>query len=174
MKRLVSINGNIVLVRKFLFSLMILLVLINTVNLVNFKTVTHVTAATKDETFDLIVSAFEKIEQATLEGIDVQSYIDNLNIALEKYRVGLYNQAYTIAETIRDEVTEIINNARWGKIFPYVIIPINIIVIAAIIVFFGRNILGWFKRKRDEEYLDLEIVYEIDVLNEGNDKKAAK
>lgn len=174
MKRLAGKNGNIFLTRKFLFSFMILLVIINAINLTNFNTITQVNAATEEEAFDSIINAFQKIEQATLEGIAVQSYVDDLNVALAKYHAGLFDEAYTIAETIIDEVTEIISSARWGKIFPYIIIPVNIVLIAAIVVFFGRNILGWFRRRRDEEYLDLEIVYETDTLEEGNGTTAAE
>ena len=174
MKRLDSKTGNTFKARKLLFSFIILLVIIQSANLSDFNTISQVTAATEEEAFDSIISAFEKIEQATLEGITVQSYIDDLNIALEKYHNGLFDEAYSIAETVKEEVTEIINSARWGKIFPYVIVPVNIVLIAAIVVFFGRNILGWFRRRRDEEYLDLEIVYETATPEEGIDQSAAE
>ncbi|MHA1156747.1 MAG: hypothetical protein ACTSQK_11625 [Candidatus Heimdallarchaeota archaeon] len=174
MKRTSSKSGPTFPTRKLLFSFIILLVIIQTANLTNLDIVTQVTAATEEEAFDSIISAFDKIEQASVEGIAVQSYVDELNVALVKYHDGLYDEAFTIAEAVKEEITEVINSARWGKIFPYVIIPVNVVLIAAIAVFFGRNILGWFRNRRDEEYLDLEIVYETDPPIEENGEIAAE
>lgn len=174
MMRMSSKAGNTFLIRKFLFGFIISLVIINAVNLGNFDTITPVSAATKEEAFNSIISAFEKIEQASIDGIDVQSYIDDLNDALEKYHAGLYDEAYTIAETVTEEVTDIISKVQWDKVSAYVIVPINIVLVAAIVVFFGRNILGWFRRRRDEEYLDLEIVYETATPEEGRGKTATE
>ena len=134
-----------------------------------------VQGATQEEAFESITKAFEKVEQASRESIDVSDYIASLNQALNMYHTGNYDGAYALAESVLEEVTENINNVRWGKVFPYVIIPINLVLIAGIIVFFGKNILGWFRRKKDEEYLDLEIVYETESEEKTatNNTKAA-
>jgi len=40
------------------------------------------------------------------------------------------------------------------------LIPVNAVLIIAIFVFFRRNIVNWFKGRRDDEFLDMEIIYE--------------
>lgn len=159
--------------KKIIQFFFLLVIVATSIQLTLSNTVMITEAATQTEAFESITTAFEKIEQASREGIDVQTFIDDLNTALSKYHEGDFDGAYDLAESILVDVTETLNNARWGKVFPYVIIPINIVLIAGIIVFFGRNILGWFRRKRDEEYLDLEIVYQTDALEEEKKDEAA-
>lgn len=119
-----------------------------------------VKCVTEEEAFSALTEAFEKVKEASTEGVDVSDFVQRLNYALRDYELGFFDDSYTTSITILEEVTEILANIRWGKIFPYIIIPINLVLIAAIIVFFGRNVWGWFKKKADQEFLDLEIIYE--------------
>ncbi|NHJ06127.1 MAG: hypothetical protein EAX90_14970 [Candidatus Heimdallarchaeota archaeon] len=119
-----------------------------------------VKCVTKEEAFTALTEAFEKIKEASIEGVDVSDFVLRINYALKDYNLGFFDDSYNESIAILEEVSEILANIRWGKIFPYIIIPINIVLVAAIIVFFGRNIWGWFKKKADQEFLDLEIIYE--------------
>ena len=161
--------------KRIAFSVILMTILLLTFQFKISRNELLVQGATQEEAFESIIKAYEKVEQASRESIDVSDYITSLNQALEKYHVGDYDGAYTLAELVLEEVTETLSNVRWGKVFPYVIIPINLVLIAGIIVFFGRNILGWFRRKRDEEYLDLEIMYETESeeTTTTDNKKAA-
>jgi hypothetical protein len=119
----------------------------------------RVTGATKTEAYDAITTAFIKIEEASRESINVTQQITKINNAIQDYKNGLYSEAYDLAQEVIDETTELISNFKAGRIFPYILIPFNIVLVAAIIVFFGRNIRDWYRKRRDEEYKDLEIVY---------------
>lgn len=123
-------------------------------------------SVSQSDAYFAITEAFEKVQEASREAIDVSDYVTRLNLALEAFNEGDYDSAYNIAVTVLEEVTQNLNNIRWGKIFPYIIIPVNVVLIAAIIVFFGRNVMGWFRNLNDELFMDFEIVYE------NNNKKS--
>ena len=127
-----------------------------------------VKGVSETEAFFAISEAFEKVQEASRESVDVTDYIVRLNTALQHYNEGDYDTAYNLAVTVLEEVTENLSNIRWGKIFPYIIIPVNVVLVAAIVVFFGRNILGWFRKINNEIYLDLEIVYKEENNLEEN------
>jgi len=133
-----------------------------------------VKCVTEEEAFSALTEAFEKIKEASNEGIDVNDFVQRLNYALRDYELGFFDDSYNESIAILEEVSEILANIRWGKIFPYIIIPINIVLIAAIIVFFGRNIWGWFKKKADQEFLDLEIIYEDESGLELSEQEIGK
>lgn len=116
--------------------------------------------ATQQEAWDEIIATFDKIQQASNEGIDVTSLTSQLNDAIEAYEQGNYDTAFDTAHDVLLEAEDLIANNRWSKIFPYVLIPINVVLIAAIIVFFGRHVVHWYRIRRDEDFMDLEIVYE--------------
>ena len=116
--------------------------------------------ATQQEAWDEIISAFDKVQQASTEGIDVSSLTDQLNDAIEAYELSNYDTAYDTAHSVLLEAEDLITNNRWSRIFPYVLIPINVVLIAAIGVFFGRHVVRWYRIRRDEEFMDLEIAYE--------------
>ena len=116
--------------------------------------------ATQQEAWDEIITAFDKVQQASAEGIDVTSLTNQLNDAIEAYELSNYDSAYDTAHNVLLEAEDLITNNRWGRIFPYVLIPINVVLIAAIVVFFGRHVVRWYRIRRDEEFMDLEIVYE--------------
>ncbi len=122
--------------------------------------ISKVSAATKTEAFESITTAFELIEQASEQGINVTNQASKLNGAISNYNSGNYNNAYSIAQEIIVDVEELIDNYRTGRLFPYILIPFNLALVASLIVFFGRNVKNWYQKRRDEEYLDLEIVYE--------------
>ena len=156
MKKLISTNSlkrNKVILLSFFF---LALVLLNS----SMNPYYNVTSYTEQEAYDAIIEAFVIIEQASKEGIDVNDFVDRLNSALNHYENNDYDEAYSEASQIAEELQEILTRARWNLIAPYVLLPINLVLIAAIVVFFGRNIRGWFRKKRDEEFLDLEFVYE--------------
>jgi len=116
--------------------------------------------ATQQEAWDEIIAAFDKVQQASTEGIDVISLTNQLNDAIEAYELNNYDSAYDTAHNVLLEAEDLITNNRWSRIFPYVLIPINVVLIAAVVVFFGRHVVRWFRIRRDEEFMDLEIVYE--------------
>ncbi|MGC9781079.1 MAG: hypothetical protein HZR80_17680 [Candidatus Heimdallarchaeota archaeon] len=119
-----------------------------------------VSAATQTEAFEAITTAFELIEQASEQGINVTNQATKLNSAISDYNSGNYNNAYNVAQEIIVDVEELIDNYRTGRLFPYILIPFNLALVASLIIFFGRNVKNWYQKRRDEEYLDLEIVYE--------------
>ncbi|MBK5112755.1 MAG: hypothetical protein KGD59_00765 [Candidatus Heimdallarchaeota archaeon] len=118
-----------------------------------------VTGATKTEAYDAITLAFIKIEEASREGINVTQQITKINSAIQDYNDGLYTEAYDKAHEITEEMIGLIASHKSGRLFPYILIPFNIVLVAAIIVFFGRNIRDWYRKRRNEEFKDLEIVY---------------
>lgn len=118
-----------------------------------------ISGATKTEAYDAITTAFTKIEEASREGINITQQITKLNIAIQDYNNGLFDDAYDKAQEVIEETTELITDLKTGRLFPYILIPFNIILVAAIVVFFGRNIKDWYKNRRDDEFKDLEIVY---------------
>lgn len=120
---------------------------------------TAVSADDQSDAYDAITEAFEKIELATSRGIDVNTQINLLNDALDDYNDGLYTEAYNKAQTVIDQTDELLATVTGGQLFPYILIPVNAVLIVIVIVFFGRNIVDWFKGRRDEEFLDMEIVY---------------
>ncbi len=124
-----------------------------------FNKTNFISGATKTETYDAITTAFTKIEEASREGINITPQITKLNAAIQDYNNGLYDDAYFKAQEVITETTELITDLKAGRLFPYILIPFNIILVAAVIVFFGRNIRDWYKKRRDDEYKDLEIVY---------------
>lgn len=124
-----------------------------------FNKSNFVSGATKTEAYVAITTAFTKIEEASREGINVTQQITKINTAIQDYNNGLYDDAYDKAQEVIEETTELITDLKTGKIFPYILIPFNIILVAAIIVFFGRNIRDWYRNRRDDEFKDLEIVY---------------
>ncbi|MFW9922797.1 MAG: hypothetical protein ACFFDW_05850 [Candidatus Thorarchaeota archaeon] len=130
------------------------------ITVISSNNIRPVHAATQTEAFQAITIAYEKIREASLEGAAVNELIDTLNQAIQDYNEGKFNSAYDIANQVIEDAEDLLSSLRWGNVFPYILIPINIILIAAIIVFFGRNILGWFRNRRDEEYMDLEIDYD--------------
>ena len=121
---------------------------------------TTVSAADQTEAFDAITEAFEKIELATSRGIDVKTQINLLNDALNDYNNGQYTDAYNKAKNVTTQTEELLATITGGQLFPYILIPVNAILIVIVIVFFGRNVVDWFKGRRDEEFLDMEIIYE--------------
>ncbi|MCK5047331.1 MAG: hypothetical protein KAS22_12170, partial [Candidatus Heimdallarchaeota archaeon] len=108
--------------------------------------------ATQQEAWDEIISAFDKVQQASTEGIDVSSLTDQLNDAIEAYELSNYDTAYDTAHSVLLEAEDLITNNRWSRIFPYVLIPINVVLIAAVVVFFGRYAVRWYRIRRDEEF----------------------
>lgn len=124
-----------------------------------FNKSNFVSGATKTEAYDAITTAFTKIEEASSEGLNVTQQITKINSAIQDYSNGFYTDAYAKAQEVIDETTELITDLKTGRLFPYILIPFNIILVAAIIVFFGRNIRDWYRKRRDEEFKDLEIIY---------------
>lgn len=124
-----------------------------------FNKSNFISGATKTEAYDAITTAFTKIEEASREGIIITQQITKINTAIQDYNNGLYDDAYEKAQEVIEETTELITDLKTGRLFPYILIPFNIILVAAIIVFFGRNIRDWYKNRRDDEFKDLEIVY---------------
>ncbi|MHA1307700.1 MAG: hypothetical protein ACTSSB_03100 [Candidatus Heimdallarchaeota archaeon] len=119
-----------------------------------------VLAATKSEAFSSITEAYEKIELATSRGIDVKAQINLLNEALNEYNNGHYTDAFNKAEEVISQTDALLETITGGQLFPYILIPVNAVLIVAVIIFFGRNIVDWFKGRRDEEFLDMAIIYE--------------
>ncbi len=148
------------LLSKGFIRLIVFLFILSSLFIASYSTIYFVSAATQQEAWDEIIAAFDKVQQASTEGIDVTSLSNQLSDAVKAYDLGSYNTAYDIAHNVLLEAEDLIANNRWSKIFPYVLIPINIVLIAAVIVFFGRYVVRWYRIHRDEEFMDLEIVYE--------------
>jgi len=134
-----------------------------------------VSADDKTDAFDAITLAYEKIELASSRGLNVATQISLLNDALNDYNQGRYIDAFNKAHEVIDQTDELLDNLTNGRLFPYILIPVNAILIVVVIVFFGRNILDWFKGRRDEEFLDMEINYdqpeeEVEIIEEKKDK----
>ncbi|MHA1186212.1 MAG: hypothetical protein ACTSXA_13835 [Candidatus Heimdallarchaeota archaeon] len=121
---------------------------------------TTIFADAKSDAFDAIVEAYGKIEQATSKGLDVKTQINLLNDALDDYNNGQYTDALNKAQEVIDQTDELLETITVGQLFPYILIPVNAVLIIAIFVFFRRNIVNWFKGRRDDEFLDMEIIYE--------------
>jgi hypothetical protein len=119
-----------------------------------------VKAQTKTEAWEAITTAAEKAELASSYNIDVSMQVQKINEAINDYHAGNYTGAYEKANLARAQIEDLIKSYRWGRVFPYILIPINIVLVAAIVVFFGKNIVKWFKKEQREEFLNLEIVYE--------------
>jgi len=105
-----------------------------------FNKTNFISGATKTEAYDAITTAFTKIEEASREGINITQQITKINAAIQDYNNGLYDDAYFKAQEVITETTELITDLKTGRLFPYILIPFNIILVAAVIVFFGRNI----------------------------------
>lgn len=157
------------------YSKILLLLLVIIISPIVLNQINSAQGATQQEAYDQIILAYEKVQQISREGVDVEDLTADLNIALNLYHQENYDDAFAIASEVLDAAEELLANLRWGEIFPYVLIPINIVIVAAVIVFFGRNLLGWFRKKRDEEFMELEIVYEepkeIEMKLEENQKE---
>ena len=148
------------LLSKRSFRLLVFLLLLS-LFFISSKTLLHPSSgATQQEAWNEIITAFDKVQQASNEGIDVTGLTSQLNDAIEDYELGNYDTAYDAAYNVLLEAEDLIANNLWSKIFPYVLIPINVVLIASIIVFFGRHVVRWYRIRRDEEFMDLEIVYE--------------
>ncbi|MEA2070517.1 MAG: hypothetical protein U9O98_04425 [Asgard group archaeon] len=120
----------------------------------------NVSGVNAEEAFEEIGRAYEKIQRASLEGLNVESLIADLNIAITLYENEEYDEAFAKAAIVYEEASDLVSEAQLKKVFPYIIIPVNIVLIAAIFLFFGRNVWNWYKNRRDKEFLELEIVYE--------------
>jgi len=142
-------------IRLFIFLLLLFLFFISSNPLIHPSS-----GATQQEAWDEIIAAFDKVQQASTEGIDVSSLTNQLNDAIEAYELSNYVSAYDTAHNVLLEAEDLIANNRWSVIFPYVLIPVNIVLIAAVVVFFGRYAVRWYRIRRDEEFMDLEIIYE--------------
>lgn len=118
---------------------------------------------TQTEAFEEIVAAYNKIKEATNLGLRVKSLTKALNTAIDYYDQEKYDQAYNKASEVRQEAVELIAQFRVNNILPYILIPINVVLIAGLIVFFGRDVYNWYKERRNEEFKDLEIVYDEKV-----------
>ncbi|MBD3189728.1 MAG: hypothetical protein GF308_03750 [Candidatus Heimdallarchaeota archaeon] len=119
--------------------------------------------ATQTEAFEEIVAAFNKIKEATNLGLGVKSLTKDLNVAIDYYDREKYDQAYNKALEVQQEASELISRFRVNNILPFILIPINVILVAGLIVFFGRDVYNWYKQRRNEEFKDLEIVYDEKV-----------
>jgi len=148
------------LLSKGFIRLLVVLLLLSLFLISNNPMIRTGSGATQQEAWDEIIAAFDKVQQASNEGIDVTSLTNQLNDAIEDYELSNFNSAYDAAHNVLLEAEDLIATNRWSRIFPYVLIPINVVLIAAVVVFFGRHVVRWFRIRRDEEFMDLEIVYE--------------
>ena len=127
---------------------------------INNWNIPRVAGTTEEDAYKAITDAFEVIERASKSGLDVSQYVEQLNAALENFENGNYEEAFTIAEDVKKETNQKLNSFRWDKASPYFIATLNLAVILVVVFVWGRKIWGWFKKQREEEYLELEIVYE--------------
>lgn len=149
------------LLSKGFIRLLVFLLLLSLFLISNKPLIRTGSGATQQEAWDEIIAAFDKVQQASNEGIDVTSLTSQLNDAIEAFELNDFVSAYDTAHEVLLEAEDLIATNRWSKIFPYVLIPVNVVLIAAIIVFFGRHVFRWYRIRRDEEFMDLEIVYDI-------------
>jgi len=121
-----------------------------------------ISGATKNEAYEAIIQAFIKIEEASKESINVTTYVSKINSAIQDYNDGFYTEAYDKASEIIDELIELIASYKTGKLFPYILIPINIVCIAAIVVSLVRNIKNRSIKEQDTESNDLVVNKDVD------------
>lgn len=130
-----------------------------------------IAGATQEEAFTAITEAFEVVEQASKAGLEVEPFVAKLNDALEEYTRGNYDKAITMAQEVKEDVSQLLSKFRWDKLYPYLIALLNLTVILVVIFGWGRKIWGWFVKQREEEYLDLEIVYEEEKKDEQEEQQ---
>lgn len=154
-------NRGILYKKYFLFiSSLFLVTVISGIILTNtYRKTTANNSISATEAFSAITAAFEEIEKASEKNIEVDDLVAELNIAINYYQNGDYQSAYEKANNVKEEAETMIQNYRKGTVIPYFIIPLNLVLIAAFVYFFGKDIINWYKNQRKEEFLDLEIVY---------------
>ncbi len=159
--------GNIVLIkkkRKFKINhasrnVFLIILFLSVILLIpaSFET-NFISGVTKAETYEAITQAFVKIEEASKEGINVTEYVSKINSAIQDYNDGLYTEAYDKANEIIAELIDLIASFKTGKLFPYILIPFNVVCIAALVVSLVRNI----RNRTTKEYVD-------EPLNQSDD-----
>ncbi|NHJ84292.1 MAG: hypothetical protein FK734_02445 [Asgard group archaeon] len=153
-----NLKGKSTVKKTLLLSIVLLIIFLS----IQFNSQTHilmVKATTEQEAFTAITNAFEDIQQASEEGMDVQVFVNRLNGALDDYYSENYEDAYDEAMAIIEDVNNELQIYERNQLFNYVLIPVNSFIVIAMILVFGLNILKWYKKQSKEEYLDLEIVY---------------
>ncbi|MBN1328053.1 MAG: hypothetical protein JXA54_01155 [Candidatus Heimdallarchaeota archaeon] len=144
--------------RMNILTLLLLIVISNLIlNTQNYIFTTN--AASEEDAYSTITTAYETIEQASQEGLDVTSYIARLNDALNDYFLEEYTSAYNKALLIIEDVNNNLQIYKRNRAFTYIIIPFNLLIVAALIAILGMKMIKWHNLQSDEEFLDMQIVY---------------
>ncbi|HUT82293.1 MAG TPA: hypothetical protein VMZ29_13910 [Candidatus Bathyarchaeia archaeon] len=146
-------------IKRLMFFSIVFLIITSSLILKTQNDILIVNAVSEEDTYSKIITAYETIEHASQEGLDVTSYVDRLNDALDDYFSEDYTNAYNKAILIIEDVNNDLTNYRRNRILTYIIIPFNLLIVVALIAFLGMKMIKWHKIRSEEEFLDLEIIY---------------
>ena len=134
---------------------------------------------------DKLIEVFKLLEDASGTNIVLRDLVqdtDNARYQIEEaktlYSVGNYTQAYQTANDAIEELDGVLlkidqrmNQRKQNSRILYSVLGVLAAIFTVLFVFvFIRRIQPWFKAKQLEEYGKLEIKYEIEEKEVGEDK----